>query len=355
LDQWYGPFSGRSFQANGYPYRIDPNVRLDSGLTLESALLFNLPTYQPNGFYVREVRASQTSCVNPISSAGNNLDYLDDFPVQMGKYIQGAVEASINPNNGIRDSNRGYNDVMAILIRRGRELGVPSFTDIREQISLTPSGCQWNSWDGVGACDPALLFKPSALAGLKLLYNTPGDVELVVGAALSVDTVSAGVSQALHDSGIDQTQAWLLFGEVDRILNLDAFGRFTINSVDSFYARFRNDDPGVGVNGGRWAERFILDVISKTSVLLIQHNTNVQCLPTAAFAVGGFNTFLVPGYGNTFNIPFATDDFAQYSNCDISEDTMVTFYDPVNMLSYYDYYCEGVVTPCWRPNFPFCV
>jgi len=323
LDQWYGVNNGqRPFALAGYPYRVDANARLNSGLTVESALLFHLPTYQPDGFYAREVRANQTECVRPVSSTGNNLDYLNDFPVQMGKYIQGGIEALITPNNGVRDSNRGYNDAISILVRRGREMGAPSFTDLREQISLTPSGCKWDSWTGVGACDPALLFKASALAGLKTLYTTPGDVELVVGAALSTDTVPASVNQLLHDSGIDQTQAWLLFGEVDRILSLDAFGRSKLSTADSFYTRFRNDDPAR--NQG-WADSFITSASHQTATVLNQRHTNLQCLATYSFAHGGFSTF--SSTGNVFFLPFpgfisinAADsmDVATHSNCDAS-------------------------------------
>jgi len=317
-------------------------------------LLFNLPTYQPDGFYVRNVRVNQTACVLPITSNGNNLDYLDDFPEQMGKYIQGGVEALITPNNGVRDTNRGYNDAISILIRRGREMGAPSFTDLREQISLTPSGCRWDTWNGVGACDPALLFKPSALAGLKSLYTTPGDVELVVGAALSIDTVPTSKSRPLHNSGIDQTQAWLLFGEVDRILALDAFGRSQLDAPDSFYTRFRNDDPAR--NQGLWADSFIAstsDSAFTSASLLNQRHTDVQCLGQFSFAQGGFKTFNTTG--NIFNLPISgTDNIAKRSNCDASETTLDTFVDSFTN-TYNDLYCGGEEPDCWKPEIPFCV
>jgi hypothetical protein len=287
----------------------------------------------------------------------------------------------LTPNNGVRDSNRGNNDIMAILIRRGREMGVPSFTDLREKVSLKPSFCPWNSWTATPGCDPATLFQPTALAGLQQLYNTPGDVELVVGAALSKDYVPASINRNLNNAGIDQTQAWMIFAEIDRIMNKDAFGREVyLDSVNSFFARFKNDDPGSlegATNLGDFfpgspfgfAESVLRTKRDRNVQGLIWDNSKTKCVASSAFLKGGrasmfeldtagANSYMLP------NPPFDINNpgyfFGLQSNCDAPEDFFPNYRFPEGNpdgITYPDIFClDDINYPeCWRPSLPFCV
>jgi len=367
LNSWYGVGYPR---VSSYPYNFSPTLRLNSGLTLESALLFNLPQYQPDGFYQREIRRNQTSCVAPILNTGNSINYLDDFPNKIGNYLQAGMEAMLNGNNGVADANRGASDIISILIRRGREMGVPSFTDVREAISQSPSGCPWDTWTGVGDCNPAKLFKASALASLTILYATPGDVELIVGSLLSVDTPA---NKVLSNSGIDQTQAYLLFGEIDRILNLDYFGvNFVTMHADTFLSRFQNDDP-VSFNDfaiiSAHPDKFplalpytvaqLITTAATTGQKIIQANSQVKCVASGVFSQSGYNTLNSPTFQfNTYNLPYTDSraDGGAQNNCDIPGPV---FSQPVPGLggSYDSVFCffEPPNTDCWRPSLPFCV
>jgi hypothetical protein len=348
------------------------NNRINSGLTLESALLFNLPTLQPDAFHVRAVRVNQSACVADITAAGNNLGYLDHFsePGIMETYLQGGAEARVNPNNGVRNSNRGSNDIMAILIRRGREMGLPSFTDIREAISATPSGCKWDTWNATEDCDPATLFKDSALTDLKLLYRSPADVELIVGATLSIDT-----SQATIDSGstLDPTQTFLVFGEILRIATKDFFGILNapLNpSANTFFDRMRLDDPKFDVNNpsAPSVARAVQTFAFSNSQILIQYNSGVQCIPTHPMEHGGTDTVgaALTGKNNFFTLnpyparftalfdPLSNGARGQFVNCDISMATWQS-YPTTGTQSYNRLFCGGPTRECFRPGLPFCV
>jgi hypothetical protein len=321
--------------------------------------------FQPDGFSSREVRLNQTQCNSPITVPTNNLDYLDTFPRDMENYIQGASEAGINyKSNGVANGNRGNNDIMAILIRRGREMGVPGFTAVRDAISKSPSGCVWNDWDS-NTCDPASMFKATAIPDLRALYKTPADVELVVGSALSADTVPWWISSDLNTFGLDATQTYLVLGEIDRIMQLDEFGRFILNSdnamPNSYFNRFRNDDPlshfsdtwPVGVTGV-FSDKLINQCMTKTAAGLVQFNTNVQCLPQRLFLQGGL--FVDPLLINLKSL-YQRDagDILGKVNCDMSIAEHDTFAGGLGYgLSYTEYFCAGF-EPCFQPNLPYCV
>jgi len=339
-------------------------------------LLFNLPTWQPAGYAARAVRSLGSACDAPITENVNSIDYLDTFPTDMDKYIQGALEAHIITTNGVRNSNRGDGDIISILIRRGREMGVPSFTDLREQVALKASGCAWDSWDVVGGpCDPTNVFPVDKIDALKSLYHTPSDVELIVGASLAGDRVPTSFSEDLHATPIDATQAYLLIGEILRIINLDAYSaqKALSPASDSFYARFRNDDPGFQcekttgtlsacypVNGLSFSEGLIAFSAQGQAQLLIQFNSDVKCLQKLVFIQGGFSTFF-NNPQNIMTLPFPngpTQDVpvgneAKYYNCDLSGTAFDTFSDG-DGFTYGDYYCGGNYG-CWQPELPICV
>jgi len=130
-DHFFGPDRANPYAGN-YPYNINSDARINHGLTLESAVLFNLPTYQPPGFNQRGLRLNQTQCNLPNVPHGNDVRYLDTYVRDHLLYLTGQSEALINMHNGVYNSNRGSNDIISILIRRGRELGVP-----RLQLSVT--------------------------------------------------------------------------------------------------------------------------------------------------------------------------------------------------------------------------
>jgi len=348
-----------------YPYTIKDNVRLNKGLTLESALLFNYPMFQPDGFSSREVRYNQTQCNSPITVPTNNLGYLDTFPRYMENYIQGASEAGINyKSNGVADGNRGNNDIMAILIRRGREMGVPGFTAVRDAVSDSPSGCTWNDWDST-TCDPASMFKATAIPDLRALYKTPADVELVVGSALSADTVPSWISNDLNSFGLDATQTYLVLGEIDRIMQLDVFGRVHLQNhnapSNSYFNRFQNDDPlfyfsgtwPVGVTGV-FSDKLMNQCKTKSAAGLVQFNTNVQCLPQRLFLQGGL--FVDPLFLN-FKSLYQADPFDVRGklNCDISNDEHANFEATFSFIgqSYTAFFCGA--EPCFQPSLPYCV
>jgi len=324
------------------------------------------------------VRVFGSQCIAPVAGLANTLDYLDTFPVNMDKYIQGALESPIITTNGVLDANRGDNDVISILIRRGREMGVPSFTDLREQVSVSPSGCAWDSWDATPGCDPATLFQADKLDGLKALYNSPQDVELIVGASLSIDRVSADYSDLLNAAPLDATQAYLLIGEIQRIINLDAFGitKCLIPGANSFYQRFKNDDPGsqaarrlsssYPLNGFAFADGLIRYSKAGQAQLLIQANSGVKCIQKAVFIQGGFSQITNPaGVLNLMRLPFPNGPTqskptpgsgGQYFNCDIPADVFATFTDGFGD-TYDDLFCQGDPRGpgCWSPELPFCV
>jgi len=290
-------------------------------------------------------------------------NYLDTFPLDMEKYIQGASEAGINYNIGVANGNRGNNDIMAILIRRGREMGVPSFTKLRDGVSNSPSGCAWDDWDST-TCDPALMFKSSAISDLRLLYKTPADVELVVGSALSADVVPVDVSNDLNTLGLDATQMYLVFGEIDRIMKLDVFGLYQLKNglapSNTYFNRFRNDDPlfdfsgtwPVGVTGA-FSDKLMSQCMFKSAAALVQFNTNVQCLPQHLFLQGGMNVDpLLINLKSLFQTDF---DPREKVNCDISSAEHASFESNFPFgLSYTDFFCSGI-EPCFIPSFPYCV
>jgi len=372
LQAWYTPFGFKEFGVPGfrqYPYAIDPSVRLNSGLTLESALLFNLPTYQPADLFSRSVRLNQTKCNAPFFHSQNDLSYLDNFPVSINSHLQGLIEAPINPNNGVRTTNRGSGDTISILIRRSRELGMPSFTDIRDAIAQPAhSKCVWNTWTDTATCNATALFKHSAYAQLKKLYPTPGDVELIVGSLLSDDRVPASLSPELNRVGIDQTQAWLIFGEIERIISLDVF------SVDksrpgpqqaqnAFFGRLQLDDPNPSLNS--WTSIQINFELASNLYDLINKNTDntaLSCYTINPFNLGGWD-MLVDGdgsYENLFVLPHTQTPDSQRANCDISQTTKDAF-DAGNQFGvlYSDIFCppddQGFQGECFRPALPFCV
>jgi len=296
---------------------------------------------------------------------------LDGFPITMNKYLQGGVEAPLCTNfNGVPDSNRGGADIISILVRRGREMGLPSFTDIREQIAANPSGCPWNSWNGVGKCDPALLFRAESLPGLKSLYNTPGDVDLIVGSSLSIDFLTPDFQNFYGAPPMDATQYYLIVGEVKRIIDLDIFGISHFDTgIDTFFARFRNDDPGsyadvsgfTLLGGLSFSEFTLRSAAQQTGQLLVQANTALKCATRLVFHQGGFDTIFTPnGYTNLFNIPFGTDpnvNQAPFVDCELPESYMDTAFFPTFSLSYNQLICNlgGLPDHCWRPELPYCV
>jgi hypothetical protein len=345
-----------------YPYTINPNVRLNKGLTLESALLFNFPTFQPEAFHVRNLRMNQTACVESVTPNGNNVDYLDTFPADMERYIQGSSEFGIDYTSGIFNSNRGNKDIMAILIRRGREMGLPSFTQLRDAISWTPSGCAWDNWDSL-ECVPSTMFKASVITGLRALYKTPADVELIVGSLLSADRVPTNVDFGeLNAMGIDATQVYLVLGEIDRIMRLDAFGLFKVQSGEvknSYFVRFQNDDPLFGVPQPLplgltrcYADQVMTQCIFKSASQLVQLNTNVQCLPQKLFLIGGMNDD--PNLFNLKQLFSPNGDLRQRINCDITQPQHDNFETNFPFgLTYTDFFCSGS-EPCFNPGLPFC-
>jgi hypothetical protein len=284
--------------------------------------------------------------------------------------------------NNVRNSNRGNNDIMSILIRRGREMGVPSFTNLREEVSTTKSGCAWNSWDGTPGCDPTKLWKAADIAVLRTLYRTPSDVELIVGSTLSIERVSSSYARGkLSGLPMDATQASLLIGEITRIINKDAFGvQGCLSATNTFYARFRSDDPGSQIDTDRasleqcyplnnvaFAEGMIQYALQAgQGQLLIQANSNVKCLQNFIFIQGGFSQFNHPSkIRNLMTLPFANGPTVElsedhiaggpYYNCDISSDEMAAFL--VGGRTYDEFYCsEDIDGPgCTSPNIPFCV
>jgi hypothetical protein len=287
------------------------------------------------------------------------------------------LEAPIITTNGVRNSNRGDNDIISILIRRGREMGVPSFTDLREQVAVTASGCAWDSWDVVGGpCDPTTIFPAGKIDALKNLYHTPSDVELIVGASLAGDRVPASYSTQLSSTPIDATQAYLLIGEILRIINLDAFGlhKCLTPESDSFYARFRNDDPGsqcdkasgvlatsYPLNGLSFAEGLIKFSTQGQAQLLIQANSGVKCLQKSVFLQGGFSS-VSHRPQNLMTLPFPNgptqeapggNERTKYLNCDIPADVFDTYLNRDDE-TYADEFCFGAYG-CWQPELPFCV
>jgi hypothetical protein len=373
IKAWSGPNGNipPNFQSL---YRVDPAVRFNSGLTLESALLFNFPILQPDAFASRAARVNQSLCDSPVTYPEDDIGYLNQFPVNFGKYVQGATESVTFYTNGVRNGNRGNGDIIAILIRRGREMGLPSFTDIRESATLSPSGCQWNSWDGTGKCDPAKLFKASALPALRTLYNTPGDVELIVGASLSVERVPQTPGVNLFKSFIDATQAYLVLGEIDRIINLDVFGvSKCLVGVDTFFSRFRYDDPGTlsdfsdlqppPMNGFSFSEGTVRKSKQTKAQGLVQNNSKNKCMPAKSFHMAGFlaTNGSPNGFTNLFNLPVVLplpegSSGGKYFNCDIPETVMDTYTDGGG-TPYTDLYCFGDPEgpQCWKPELPYCV
>jgi len=304
--------------------------------------------------------------------------------LNMEKYLQGAMEHGLNPNNGVLNGNRGNGDIMSILIRRGREMGLPSFTDVREEVAANPSGCAWNSWTAVGDCDPANLFQPSALNNLKALYNTPGDVELAVGAPLSLDRFKGAFD--FNINYFDKTQYELVAGEIVRIINMDTLGVAKCPGVDTFFARLINDDPGSKVtdrkllpgNQRTFGEKIVsLQAKFATVGTLIQYNTNVKCVKQSSFLFGGWADFVDANFErltNTYNNgPLDTsrtnnqqlDDFSLVANCDISANTIAAYSNPDFGIDDYSVLVCLDAPGCWTRGFtlpngntlkiPFCV
>jgi len=192
------------------------------------------------------------------------------------------------------------------------------------------------------------------------LYNTPGDVELIVGALLSNDFISAELSPQYNMAGIDQTQASLIFGEMQRIIDLDAFGfRHTYTTdyySNSFYARLVYDDPTTInpiqpdlFNG--LSSALLSEVVTKSMVSLIQSNSMVTCISQRPFQRGGFQfitDFTVPFNG--FNLPSNPGVFqGQRVNCDI------TLPQEQALPSYTQRFCLNRPTLCFQPSLPYCV
>jgi hypothetical protein len=288
---------------------------------------------------------------------GNDDTYLDNYPLTANDFLQGQVESFVNYKNGVRTANRGSGDIMAILIRRGREMGLPSFTDIRDTVLVpTPPTCVWNTWTDTATCNATALFKQSALSKLKTLYKTPADVELIVGSLLSNDPVPAELSPELNQVGIDRTQAYLIFGEIERIIQRDIFGILNagVGSLlpDSYYARFVNDDPN---DGQGFAVTLLDGARTLTLSNLIWTSSEVSCLQQNAFcARGGVNTVedSTPNYRQLQNLGQPEN---QRLNCDISEDTRATITFFEGALTYDDLFCGGDPDNCFRPSLPYCV
>jgi len=355
-DHFFGPDRANPYAGN-YPYNINSDARINHGLTLESAVLFNLPTYQPPGFNQRGLRLNQTQCNLPNVPHGNDVDYLDTYVRDHLLYLTGQSEALINMHNGVYNSNRGSNDIISILIRRGRELGVPSFTAIRDAIAVSVPAkplCAWNTWTDTADCNATALFKHSAYATLKSLYRTPGDVELVVGAALSNDLPlnAEGIPTTL-----DATQAWLVLGEIDRIVHLDVFGIFQAGGPahDSFFDRLVKDDPDDSFSG--WTRQFFSHQFTRPLTDLIQDNTGLLCVQTDPWRKAGFDVLVEsqdPNQENTFNLKFIpTSELGQRANCDITTPQKDSF--TFEGLDYVDVYCNGDPNFCFRPALPWCV
>jgi len=237
------------------------------------------------GFYQRRpVRTKLGSCRPQPTPFAIGSSYLSSFESNLDQILQGGVEQSLSISNGVLDANRGQSDIMAILIRRGREMGVPSFTDIRRTVAVT-TPCTPASWTDV-SCKPTDLWSAATVAKLKNLYGKPQDVDLIVGSMLSVEQFTA------NNLPLDKTQAFLMLGEIERIIQKDAFGIRQL-CENSFIVRAKNDDPGVD-------QLFplidaITEMISIRSVAnLIRDNADVNCMPGGAFSRGGNHTLLSP-------------------------------------------------------------
>jgi hypothetical protein len=281
---------------------------------------------------------------------------LDTFITAIDQYVQGQSESYVNFKNGVRTANRGSGDIIAILIRRGRELGVPSFTDIRDAVlTPTPPKCLWNTWTDTATCNATALFKKSALPKLKSLYKTPGDVELIVGSLLSDDRVPEELSPELNRVGIDRTQAYLIFGELERIMQKDVFGLsfadpFGTMAPDSYFARFYNDDP----NPFGFASVVLGDIQSRVLSKLILDNSGITCIQSNVFTARAGLQTVADLPRNLFSLVKKPGQSAdQRLNCDISFDTRESFRDD-QMRSYDQIFC-GDPENCFRPSLPYCV
>jgi len=366
-----------------YDYQIDKNLMFNSGLSLDTIQLFNLPTWAPDAYAQRPVRKKGTACDASLDFVANNIDYLDLFPLQMDQYIQGALDHGLAGKYGVRNSNRGNGDIMAILIRRGREMGLPSYTDIMEGVAATPSDCPWNAWNVTGDCDPHNLF--TSVETLQQLYNTPGDVELAVGAALSNRHTFIDPEFFADYEFWDILQMELVTGEVQRIINLDVFGVNKCPGTDTFFARFINDDPGAKVPPGAgnglpfFNKCFAKAVInlSKTISLgqVIQFNSGVKCVKDDSFIIGGWDDVNLGQFGlnfspNYYSLPrdvflSLAEQFKQVpvtQNCDVNEADIAALPDnwggngiPGGDFGFgFEQNCAGVAD-CFRPAIPFCV
>jgi len=207
---------------------------------------------------------------------------------------------------------------------------------------------------------------------------------------LSVDRVpydsesGEGYDEVLHAGPLDATQAYMIIGEVWRIIKLDAFGLMKcINpQANSFYQRFRNDDPGSKIdksqdnlaqsyplNGFPFSDGMIRYSRFARGQLLIQANSHVKCVQKAIFLQGGFSQALNPAGTNLMSLPFPNGPTqslpsgsagGQYFNCDISQTTIDAFLiqdEDGNDIDYNAKYCarDSRGPDCYKPELPFCV
>jgi len=358
LTSWFGRAAvGVSNQLDlGGLYQTNPSfagngqARLNSGLSLESAQLFNLPTLMPS-FYQRKARNRGDSCNPTTSNIPIGTAYLSSIRTNFDDVLQGVMEQGITTQNGVLDANRGQQDQMAILIRRNRELGLPSFTTIRKAVATT-NVCTPVSWTD-STCKPTTLWSQATVDKLKLLYGKPSDVDLTVGSMLSIETF-----KATNNLPLDKTQAYLVLGEIDRIIRLDAFGIRSTN-FNNLINRAYNDDIQSG---------FIfstMDVLTQTSLHrrlqdLINDNTNLRCIPQYAFSTNGFSTLQDPGFNPLQT--FSTDFGGYFFNCDLSQAGFDGYNSGPNAPpSYSSRFCGDPTVPlydCAGISFgimPFCV
>jgi hypothetical protein len=349
MDAFHGrsDFGADNRDANELNYKNTLNT-LNSGLSLESAILFNLPQLNPGSYNRRAVRVNQSNCDMASTPDLATLDYLEDFEENSEDYIQGALEQEVNLLNGVADIHRGKRDQVAIAIRRGRETGVPSFLSLRALVSNDETLCTPTSWTDL-ACPPASIFRAEAIPSLQSLYVKPIDVELAVGVWLSADRFDE------FNLMLDKTQTYLILGEIDRIIVRDAFS-FGITVSNTLFDRFGWDDPRTGVTA-TFRDNVLLKVTKERKIAgLIQDNSGVDCVPIASFSLGGYRTIdthLGADGRNVYKLPGPNNKRGQQNNCDAPLEFFQNFDANHSPNAYKALYCGS--TPCIYPALPFCL